>query len=391
MHHFIRKPETHPRRGAVAVLAAVMMITLVGMLAFAIDLSYLANSRAELQRTADASALAGCYQLMYTGTPGSPVNLSSNVANVPAAAAQYASANPVCNSGPALGSSDVTAGFLANPTTSGGSLNATANVNNFNAVQVTVHRSASENGKVPTFFGSVFGANGESASATATAAFISNFGGFKIPSTSSGSGGLMLLPFALDKQTWDALQAGDTTVTTDSWKYSAGSGVTAGSDGIREVNLFPQGTGSPGNRGTVNIGASNNSTSTLVRQILTGISAADLAYYPNGQLTFNDSGHLYLNADPGISAGCKSALQSIIGQTRIIPIFASISGNGNNATYDIVQFVGVRILDVDLTGSMSSKHLTVQPAVVYTRGGIPATTTSTQFSYGIYSPICLVK
>ncbi|MBI3864299.1 MAG: hypothetical protein HY290_20640, partial [Planctomycetia bacterium] len=171
----------------------------------------------------------------------------------------------------------------------------------------------------------------------------------------------------------------------------SGTSVSAGSDGILEVNLFPQGTGSPGNRGTVNIGASNNSTATLCRQITDGISPSDLAYYPNGELKFNDSGHLYLNADPGISAGCKSALASIIGQTRIIPIFNSISGNGNNATYDIVEFVGVRILDVDLTGSMSSKHLTVQPAVVYTRGGITSTTSGTTTSYGIYSPIFLVK
>ena len=146
------------------------------------------------------------------------------------------------------------------------------------------------------------------------------------------------------------------------------------------MNLFPQGTGSPGNRGTVNIGASNNSTATLCRQITEGISPADLAYYPGGQLTFDASGNLYLNANPGISAGCKSALASIIGQTRLIPIFTSVVGNGNNAEYDIVEFVGVRIMDVNLTGSMSSKHLTVQPALVYTRGGIPATSSSTTYS-----------
>ena len=391
MYHLKRPPQTHPRRGAVAVLGAVLMVTLVGMLAFAIDLCYLANSNAELQRSADASALAGCYQLVYTGTPGTPVDLSSNVANVPTAAAQFAKANPVCNSGPALGSSDVVVGFMANPTQSGGSINAAANQNAFNAVQVTIHRSASENGKIPTFFGSVFGVNGVTSSVAATAAFISNFSGFTTPSTNGGTGNLMLLPFALDKTTWDALQAGNTSVTTDSWNYTSGGQVVSGADGIREVNLFPQGTGSPGNRGTVQIGASNNSTATLCRQITNGISPADLAYYPNSQLKFDTSGNLYLNANPGISAGCKSALASIIGQTRLIPIFASVVGQGSNATYDIVEFVGARIMDVNLTGSMSSKHLTVQPAIVYTRGGIPSSSSTTQTSYGIYSPIFLVK
>jgi hypothetical protein len=106
-------------------------------------------------------------------------------------------------------------------------------------------------------------------------------------------------------------------------------------------------------------------------------------------LQLDASGNLYLPANPGISAGTKSALESIIGQTRIIPIFASISGNGANATYDIVQFVGVRILDVNLTGSMSSKHLTVQPANVTTRGIVPSTGGST--SYSVYSPVWLVR
>jgi hypothetical protein len=167
--------------------------------------------------------------------------------------------------------------------------------------------------------------------------------------------------------------------------------VTAGSDGILECNLFPQGTGSPGNRGTVLVGGQG--TSTLVSQIQYGLTASDLSSY-GGKLQLDCTGNLYLPAKPGISAGTKSALAAIIGQTRIIPIFASCSGNGANCTYDIVQFVGIRVLDVNLTGSMSSKHLTVQPAWVWTRGGIAAGSSgnsSTQNAYGVYSPVWLVK
>ena len=54
--------------------------------------------------------------------------------------------------------------------------------------------------------------------------------------------------------------------------------------------------------------------------------------------------------DTGISAGVKDELASIIGQTRIIPVFSSVSGNGNNATYVIVRWVGVRVMAVKLTG-----------------------------------------
>jgi hypothetical protein len=168
--------------------------------------------------------------------------------------------------------------------------------------------------------------------------------------------------------------------------------VVAGSDGILECNLFPQGTGSPGNRGTVTIGTSNG-TSNLVRQIEYGLSASDLASY-GGTLQLDSTGNLYLPANPGISAGDKSALASIIGQTRIIPIFSTCTGNGANAQYDIVQFVGIRVLDVGLTGSMSSKHLTVQPAWCYARGAIASGSTNgspTQYTYGIFSPVWLVK
>lgn len=377
------------RRGAIAILACFLMILILGMAAFAIDLGYIANSRAELQRSADAAALAACWHLVYQGVPGTPVDLTGAVAEVPVSARQYAALNPVCNTSPGLADTDIRVGYMANPGAKDATIQS-GNPNTYNAVQVTVRRTADQNGKVGAFFGRIFGMEGVEARASATAALINNFGGFRAPSATEGDNcNLMILPFALDKQTWDELQEG---TGYDVWNYdSAVNQVRWGSDRILEVNLFPQGTGSPGNRGTVNIGASHNSTAVLCRQIVSGISPEDLAYYPDNQLKFDANGHLYLNADPGISAGCKSALASIIGQTRMIPIFTSVVGNGNNACYEIVEFVGVRIMAVNLTGSMNSKHLTVQPALVFTRGGIPGDVSSGHYSYGVYSPVWLVQ
>ncbi len=384
------------RKGNIAILACLLMIGMLGMVAFAVDLGFLANSQTELQRTADATALAACEQLRYSasGTPGSTVDMTENVTNARTTASVYAAANKVCSQAPSLAASDVVIGYLANPEDKTSTIQTGGSIDNYNAVQVTVRRSASVNGLVPSFFGKIFGQNGEAASASASAAFIGNFKGFGIPSTGSGPGGgsgtLMILPFALDHQTWNALLAG---TGTDVWKWDAvNQKVVSGTDGILECNLFPQGTGSPGNRGTVNIGTTNG-TSNLVRQIQYGLSASDLASF-GGTLQLDCTGNLYLPGNPGISAGTKSALASIIGQTRIIPIFSSLSGNGANATYDIVQFVGIRVLDVDLTGSMSSKHLTVQPAWVYARGAIAAGSgngSQTQNTYGIYTPVWLVR
>jgi hypothetical protein len=245
-----------------------------------------------------------------------------------------------------------------------------------------VQRTSGQNGTVPFFFARAIGFNDTAMDAQATAAFISSFAGFQAPADGSN---LNILPFALDETTWNNLP----TNGTDSWSYNTETKtLSAGADGVKEVNLFPQGTGMPGNRGTVDIGGSNNSTADIARQITSGINASDLAHM-GGSLQFNASGVLHLNGDTGISAGVKDELASIIGKPRLIPIFRSVVGPGNNADYTIVKFVGVRILDVKLTGSMSSKRLTIQPCNVVAKGGIyQEGAANTQY---VYSPIWLVR
>jgi hypothetical protein len=257
-------------------------------------------------------------------------------------------------------------------------------MNQANAVQVTVNRSATENGEVGLFFGKLFGMSSQSVRATATAAILNNIKGFKEPADGSNLG---ILPFALDVDTWNAMLAGG---GTDSYSWdTTGKTISNGADGVREVNLYPQGTGSPGNRGTVDIGSSNNSTNDIARQIVYGINSSDLAYMPNGQVALGTDGTLTLNGDTGISAGVKDELASIMGQPRIIPLFKSVSGPGNNAQYVITQFVGVRIMDVKLTGAASSKYVMVQPANVTAKGAILGDGSTT--SNYIYSPPWLVR
>ncbi len=117
--------------------------------------------------------------------------------------------------------------------------------------------------------------------------------------TPASGGNIQLLPYALDVDTWNAMLCGS---GGDTYKWTESTGaVTTGNDGKREMNLFPQGTGSPGNRGTVDIGSSNNSTADIARQIVYGISPADLAYH-GGEVKFNSCGYVNLNGDTGISA-----------------------------------------------------------------------------------------
>jgi hypothetical protein len=310
---------------------------------------------------------------------------STTTQDVRTVAAQYANLNQVLKSSPSLSSSDVVVGTLSNPQDPTCPLVPSGGSGIPNAVQVRVRRASDMNGEVSLFFAPVLGVDRVAAEASATAALINNISGWKIPADGSN---LDLLPFALDEDTWNNLV--NSGVGSDNWKYnSTNKTVSSGSDGIKEVNLYPQGTGSPGNRGTVDIGGANNSTSDIARQIVSGVNAADMSHFPDGKLQFNSEGKLYLNGDTGISAGVKDELTSIIGQPRVIPIFRSVSGPGNNASYTIVKFVGVRILEVKLTGSMSSKKLMIQPCNIVAKGGIPSTTTGT--SNFVYSPVWLVR
>ena len=296
--------------------------------------------------------------------------------------------NSVCNNSPLLSTSstdsDISIGYLAS--LDGSSPIVSSSNNPYRAVRVTLRKTESFNGQVPLFFANFFGQSGRNMTVEATAAMAWQVKGFSSPS-SYGSSNLGILPFAIDENTWNAMLNGG---GTDSYRYDFDrSIVSSGSDGIREVNLYPQGTGSPGNRGTVDIGGANNSTADLARQIVYGISAQDFTELGK-PLILDSNGTMTLNGDTGISAGVKDELASIIGLTRIIPVFSSVSGNGNNATFTIVRWVGVRILAVKLTGAMNSKYLMVQPATVLARNVVPGDASRT-WSSTIYSPVVLVK
>jgi Flp pilus assembly protein TadG len=375
------------RRGAITVLSAILAIVFIAMVAFSVDIGYVLSAKEELQRSADSSALAACWEYGQRLAKGSTVPASVEYAR--ATAAQYASLNHVTNQPVALDSNasnsadgDVVFGYIADFKNSESAF-LTNSANGYNAVKVRLRKNASINGKVPYFFARVFGLTGQTLEEEATAGFILDVKGFKVP---SDNGNLGILPYALDLQTWNGLIDNS---GTDSYRWNTQTKhVEPGSDGLVEVNLFPQGTGSPGNRGTIDIGGSNNSTADIARQILHGISPSDMAHH-GGKLEFDADGKLPLNGDTGISAGVKDELASIMGQPRIIPIFAAVSGNGNNANYTIVKWQGIRIVNVNLTGSMSQKNVMIQVAPIMTKGTIPSPTVGTS-SY-VYSPVILVK
>lgn len=369
----------NPRHGGIAVWSAVTMVAMMGFTALAVDVGFMSQTKAQMQAAADASALAAALEMPNGWGTGKVLTASQVNSTAKSAAQTVATTYRLGEQAAAYLDTTRDVRFGQRTQNTSGAWVETWGTSPYNIAEVTIHRDQPLTGNVatrgdqelPLFFARVMGNKTAALTAKATAT-LSPGGGFSIP---PGSGlTCPLLPLAMDETTWNNLI--NNGVGSDNYKFnsngsvschgSSSGTVTSGSDGIKEVSLYPDSNGSlpSGNRGTVDIGPSNNSTADLSRQIRYGPNEADLAYF-GGKVQIPASGLLALNGDTGLSAGIKDDLAAIIGQPRAIPIFRSVSGPGNNATYQICKFVGIRILYVKLTGSPSQKQVIVQPAPVF--------------------------
>jgi Flp pilus assembly protein TadG len=307
------------RRGTVAAIVALTFPLLIGVAALALDGGLLYLQRRQAQSTADAGALAGAYALSQGATFGSAQKTAVAVGS---------------QQGITISSSQVTQPQVG-------------------SIAVTVTSTKSR------MFSAVFGSGTMSANASATAVALTAVNGFNGSRSASAS----LLPIVLDKATWQLMMAGQ---TTDQFTFNpATNTVTTGGDGIYESMLYPVSAGLPGNWGTIEVGVNNNGTSTLSAQITGGITPAQLATFPNSTIQLDPTlspPSITFSANPGLSAGIKSALTSIIGQPVTVPIYDSSGGNGSNAWYQVIAFQPAVILSVSFHGN--NNYVIMQPAVV---------------------------
>jgi Flp pilus assembly protein TadG len=149
-------------RGAVAAVSAMYLVVAIGVLALAIDLGHMYLVKAELQRAADAAALAGALRLMSptTGVPSGVTATSPDCARAITAAQAVGTSNKTDNQTTSL----------ANISASVGTWNGTtftetgcANPYQVNAVQAVASRT------IDIFFGAIFtGSTTQNLSAQAT-------------------------------------------------------------------------------------------------------------------------------------------------------------------------------------------------------------------------------
>ena len=350
-------------------MTAISTTMLLGFTALTVDVGVLYNTRAELQRTADAAALAGVTQLLQNGRLTGSADTMAEMSAVQLEVNAFSAANAVLGSSPEVsanpmntGTGDVLVGYLSNPENLSQALDY-SDPNQFNTVHVMVRRDGMMNGPIPTWFARVFGIDSMNATASASATIQEGVVGFEITDTSGNVG---LLPFALHIDAWNGLLDG-TRTTGDNFAYDADTAtVIAGPDNINELNIYP-GAGPTqlpsGNSGTVDFGGLDNSTAVLERQILDGLNEEDLAYH-GGELVLGEDGTLMLNGDTGISVGIKDELEAVKGRPSIIPLFNHVVDPGNNAWYTVVAFAGIRIVDVNLLAAPATKRLVIQPAFV---------------------------
>ncbi len=374
------------------MIFALVLPVLLGFVALSVDSAMLAAARAQLGTAADAAALAGAQQLANEYRVRGVTDMSGQITAADNAAVAFAADNKVFNHSVTLvtgpngsPSSDVQVGYRDPTNPHSTFLTAAALAPLFNSVQVTASRNTSRGGVIPTFFSGIIGFTGASMSISSTATAANyTVAGYKSVNGRNAN----LLPIVLDVDTYNAMMAGvgqTLGAATDQYSYNpVTKAVSNGPDGVPESKLYPVASGNPGNWGTINVGVSNNGTSTLAAQIQYGITPAQLATFPNGTIKLDTTltpPSITFSGNPGISAGIKFALEAIIGNPVSIPIYDLTGGNGNNAWYRVIAFAPVRIVAVNFQGN--PKYVVVQPALLTDTSAVRGTPQSSWSKGGL--------
>jgi hypothetical protein len=360
------------RQGNVVVFAVFLMVSLMAILALAVDLGYLATVSAEAQRTADAGALAGAAALYHLGADleSAAYYLSPNPTQARQEARRFVRNNRTGGRSVDIGlntenypSGDIVIGRLNRPADHTDVFETSSDTPNTVQVRVPLLRDHS-NGPAALFFGRIFGLASVDVSASATATVW-------YPAA---------LPFATSVENWESLADGG---AGDNFAYQPGQGdfgVVPGFDGVAEIVMFPgpwsEDDLPPGNFGVIQIGPDGLVLDTLRRQIDMGPSVTDLSYH-DGVVYSGDQ----LSGRTGLKSATKHAFlggwtdgrsyAGMIGRPRQLPIYESAKGNGDNAVFTISRFAAVRVLAIRIDGHWRTDYedtegdeieaITVQP------------------------------
>jgi Flp pilus assembly protein TadG len=356
------------RPGAVIPLIALLLIPLLAMMAFAIDIGYSVETRAELVNATDAAALAGVQQLIKpfqqwrTASSSSQTTLLANATTLAkATVAAVAGSNSSGGVSLQVVAADVDVGY-----TDGSGTYYSGNAGKIpaatfpNTVVVTLRRDntspPNSNGELPLFFGRALGKSSVALTASATAVAYEGV----ITNIKSGPGNGDLLPVATDQTQW-----------TDFYKNGSKSQYADPNapSGTGWLQIYPGGTDSINGKqySSMNGLLSLNGTKSAADSYYSGAtgwiqggpSSGDISSLSTaGQLPLPSSGAGQTwSSGPGLKSTEITDFQALITTPptlRLLPLYdptsSSTTGTGNG-TYQITYFVPVYVAYAQNTGS----------------------------------------
>jgi Flp pilus assembly protein TadG len=378
-----------------------MIVPFTGLVAFAIDIAWIVQSRSDLQSAADAAALAGAEQLMngyvQYNMPGQTLQstiLSTAETSAKTYAKNFASYNTAGGvNSLTLNDADIQFGFTD---ASNNYTPAPTYTGYPNTVKVTMRLDSSANGSLKLFFAPIFGLTSESLQTTAAATiYTANIVNF---TPGNGAG---ILPMTMDINAWNTfIQTG---VSSDGTTHAAANGAP-------QMQVYPSPNLAPGNFGMLSLNDSSNASSDIANWITNGLSSSDLDALHNAGLLPIQSPNPGLwdwKGAPGFKSSDLNTLP--LNQTFLMPVFEPVVGTpgatyeaapgttyqatdknsgwadvgdggvGQNAYYNLVKFVSVQITTLD-----KSQDAYVQPAAMLVPSAqydpstvVPAGTSST--------------
>jgi hypothetical protein len=334
----------------------------LGLLAFTIDVGYIAWVATDLQTAADAAALAGAEKLQelyvqYT-LPGQ-VNKSStlsrattNTCDSPIATAEaFCSCNKAGNVAILLRDEDITFGYM----TSHGTYHSNYGEYNGgfpNSITVVARRDDKSNSPLSLFFGALFGFPTKNLTATATATIYSG----DVTSLRAIAGvNAHILPVALDMNIWKTFYT--TGLSPDGTMHVA-------ANGSPQLQVYPcDATNTPPSFGLLDLGPPSKQTPAFQNWSNEGDTPNDINYLVNQSLVPVSTGNpKNWKCGPDLTGTLLNNFQSQMGVPNLIPLFDPAGTPCANASYPIVGFVGVAISQADL--SCGCMAISIQPSAI---------------------------
>lgn len=306
MRRLLHRPAGE--HGAAALLVAALTIVLIGVLAFVTDFGMAYANQRRLQNGVDAAVLAvGQKVATTTGSRQSCEQLLASLdqAELREFALEFLEQNAP---GDGVALQDGAAGFRVECTALGDT----------GAEQLVVSATAAQ--PSPTFFGGVLGADGIALREDARAVV-----GVGLPRG--------LRPFAICGQDAQDLASADSqaqTLVFVKGDEACGGGGAAGNWGLLDFD----GTG--GGRGS---GKDCDSASAMLNCWIKEGYAGTL---PNPAI---------VGAQTGAFGGLGDEMSAILGKEIPLPVYSSVSGNGDNAKYVVTGYIFVEICAYDFQSS----------------------------------------